>query len=218
LAAITAAFALQINWKPIVTGIEQFKPVFGRGERIQVDGRTIRLLLAKNPTGFNEVLRTLFSDGTPRHVLFILNDNTADGRDISWIWDVDFERILHQTGTLAVAGTRALDLALRLKYAGIAQRDMTIVPPAPLHAARRRVLFNLRSKSRRGRKRNGGGRFIGPHEPRHYGIAAALDTAIAQTPTGETLFIIPTYTGLLEVHSELEKRGLTPHYWEEHNL
>src|SRR5205085_1541469 len=101
-----------------------------------VEGRTLRLLLAKNPAGFNEVLRTLFSDETPRHVLFVLNDNIADGRDISWIWDVDFERTLGSTSMPVLAGTRALDLALRLKYAGFAQEDMTIVTSAPLRAAR----------------------------------------------------------------------------------
>src|SRR5207249_2239549 len=107
LAAITAAQALGIDWEPTVSGIEQFKPIFGRGERIQVEGRTLRLLLAKNPTGFNEVLRTLFNNGTQRHVLFVLNDNIADGRDVSWIWDVDFERVVGQTTSLVVAGTRA---------------------------------------------------------------------------------------------------------------
>src|SRR5207244_9284813 len=121
LAAATTAQALEIGWEPIVTGIEQFKPIFGRGERLQVQGRTLRLLLAKNPTGFNEVLRTLFSDGIRRHVLFVLNDNIADGQDISWIWDVDFERTTHHLATLTVAGTRAFDLALRLKLAGIEQ-------------------------------------------------------------------------------------------------
>src|SRR5258708_7868720 len=92
LAAITAAQALNTDWQPIITGIEQSKPAFGRGELIQAEDRTIRLLLAKNPTGFNEVLRTLFSEGISRHTLFILNDNIADGQDVSWIWDVDFER------------------------------------------------------------------------------------------------------------------------------
>src|SRR5256714_8958511 len=131
LAAATAAQALGIGWEPIVTGIEQFKPIFGRGERIHIEGRTLRLLLAKNPTGCNEVLRTLFSEGTQRHVFFVLNDNIADGRDISWIWDVDFERAIHLTATLVVAGSRALDLALRLKYAGVAENEMITVTSAP---------------------------------------------------------------------------------------
>ncbi len=249
LGAIAVAQALQIAWNPIVSGIEQFKPVFGRGERVQADGRTLRLMLAKNPTGFNEVLRTLFSENAYRNVLFILNDNIADGRDISWIWDVDFERVVGYTGTLTVAGTRALDLALRLKYAGVALEDMQIVPPAPLRAATRSLDAKERRQLRRSRSAKSekgqalsmleegpaseasgrlqaemiGGRpqgyapilQQGKIELREYGIAKALDAAINRTPVGETLFVVPTYTGLLEVHRELERRGLTPRYWEE---
>jgi len=221
LAAITVAQALQINWDPIVTGVEQFKPAFGRGERVQVEGRIVRLLLAKNPTGFNEVLRTLFSNDTPRNVLFVLNDNVADGRDVSWIWDVDFEWVVQQTTTLVVAGSRALDLALRLKYAGVEQRDMIIVPPAPLRTVKREVTDNRIkqvTKVRRPSLANGRVITVEPkahtEAPRLYGIAEALDAAVHQTPVGETLFIVPTYTGLLEIHQELERRGLTPHYWE----
>lgn len=218
LAAITTALALGIDWAPIITGIEQSKPVFGRGERVQAEGRTLRLLLAKNPTGFNEVLRTLFSDGIPRHVLFVLNDNTADGRDISWIWDVDFERVVDQTKTLVVAGTRALDLALRLKYAGIDQKVMSIVPPVALRAQKSEAAL-----ARRGRLRGKEGTKAQPtpvalaaesQVPRVYGLKNALDVALQRVPVGETLFIVPTYTGLLEVHRELEQRGLTTRYWE----
>ncbi len=225
LAAIATAHALKVNWDALATGIEQFKPVFGRGERVQIEERTVRLLLAKNPTGFNEVLRTLFSDGTARHVLFILNDNVADGRDISWIWDVDFERAVGQTETLVLSGTRALDLGLRLKYAGMVQNAMTIVPPAPLRAELREEALQARafaaSKSSQRQGRKGGAVKVEVREqeavsraPRHYGIAGALDIAVSQTPVGETLFVVPTYTGLLEIHRELERRGLTPHYWE----
>jgi UDP-N-acetylmuramyl tripeptide synthase len=223
LAAATAAQALGIGWEPIVTGIEQFKPIFGRGERIQVEGRTLRLLLAKNPTGFNEVLRTLFSEeGTARHVLFVLNNNIADGRDVSWIWDVDFERTVGQTATLVAAGSRALDLALRLKYAGVSQEEMIIVPPAPLRATKRDRILNNHNK-RAVKNSNTSDtvvtgtikRIPGTKRARRYGIAEALDTAVNLTPAGETLFVVPTYTGLLEIHGELERRGLTPHYWED---
>jgi len=227
LAAIAASQALGIAWDPIVSGIEQFKPAFGRGERVQIEGRTLRLLLAKNPTGFNEVLRTLFNNGTFRHLLLVLNDNVADGRDISWIWDVDFERIVRHTATLTVAGTRALDLALRLKYTGIEQQDMTIVSSAPLRAAK--SVKRSKAHSARQRRRvstagaargtqliaTGEGGVINQAPTRGYGIANALDSAIRGTPVGETLFVVPTYTGLLEIHHELERRGLTPHYWEE---
>ncbi|GAC1388876.1 MAG: MurT ligase domain-containing protein [Ktedonobacteraceae bacterium] len=212
LAAATAARAAGVSWEPIISGIEQSKPVFGRGERIQAEGRTIRLLLAKNPTGFNEVLRTLFSDSIPRHILFVLNNNIADGRDISWIWDVDFERCVGQLQTLVVAGNRALDLALRLKYAGIAEDDMAIIPPAPLRQKTHQV---QQSRARRHKER------AAVFEPAStiparslFGLKNALRVALNKVPVGETLFIVPTYTGLLEVHQELEQRGLTPHYWE----
>jgi UDP-N-acetylmuramyl tripeptide synthase len=227
LAAISASQALGINWEPIVSGIEQFKPAFGRGERVHVEGRTLRLLLAKNPTGFNEVLRTLFSNGIQRHVLFVLNDNIADGQDISWIWDVDFERTSHQLATLTVAGTRALDLALRLKHAGIEQEAMAIVNSIPLRAVNKIVQESKAHKTRQHRRtlnkvamRNIQMTAQDESTKNHrstktYGISHALDTAIRQTPSGETLFVIPTYTGLLEIHRELERRGLTPQYWEE---
>lgn len=215
LAAIATAHALGLSWEPTVSGIEQFKPAFGRGERVQIEGRTVRMLLAKNPTGFNEVLRTLFSGETKRHVLFILNDNIADGRDVSWIWDVDFEQALPGIETLTIAGTRARDLALRLKYAGMDTQDMLIAPSAPLRAER--ALLPKR-RARAGRRRAVSAALAAREQgspERAYGIAQALDKAVGQTPEGETLFIVPTYTGLLELHRELERRGLTPHYWEE---
>ena len=236
LAAIATAQALGLAWEPTVSGIEQFKPAFGRGERVQVEGRTIRMLLAKNPTGFNEVLRTLFSNNDKtenhqRHVLFVLNDNIADGKDISWIWDVDFEQTLQRFAKLTIAGTRARDLALRLKYAGLDTQAMVIAPPAPLRAARKpERAAAVKRRQRPGRRASRQAELplveqettgalsldTQPQTPGNtYGIAQALDQAISRTPEGETLFIVPTYTGLLEIHRELERRGLTPHYWEE---
>ena len=216
LAAATTALAVNVAWEPIISGIEQSKPVFGRGERIQVEGRTVRLLLAKNPTGFNEVLRTLFSDSIPRHILFVLNNNIADGRDISWIWDVDFERCVGQVQTLVVAGSRALDLALRLKYAGIAEKDMMIIPPAPLRLTQKAEA--RRVQEQQGKRPGNDNAVI---EQTHtsstrtvFGLKQAMRVALNNVPVGETLFIVPTYTGLLEVHQELEQRGLTPRYWE----
>jgi lipid II isoglutaminyl synthase (glutamine-hydrolysing) len=216
LAAVTASLAINTDWQPIITGIEQSKPAFGRGELIQAGDRTICLLLAKNPTGFNEVLRTIFSDGIARHILFILNDNIADGQDVSWIWDVDFERAVGQTQTLVVSGTRALDLALRLKYAGISQHEMIIIPYMPLKAERARQ----QTRQQRGPNTKNTGHQTLPDAKQmnarlvKNGLKSALDTALQQTPVGETLFIVPTYTGLLAVHRELEQRGLTPHFWE----
>jgi len=115
--------------------LERFTPAFGRAERIAAGDKTVWLLLAKNPTGLNEVLRTLGASGERRRLLLILNDRAADGEDVSWIWDADFERVGPMAEDVTVAGLRAYDLALRLKYAGAA--DAAIVPeiPAALHAA-----------------------------------------------------------------------------------
>ncbi|MGH2508344.1 MAG: MurT ligase domain-containing protein, partial [Ktedonobacteraceae bacterium] len=219
LAAIAAAHALELAWLPTVSGIEQFKPAFGRGESVQVAGHTVRILLAKNPTGFNEVLRTLFSTGQKRHVLFVLNDNIADGKDISWIWDVDFEQANNSLAALTVAGTRARDLALRMKYAGVDPQDIVVVPASPLRAER--ISKQERHEAHKSQvvehKTTGALLTVAPPPlaQKAYGIAQALDRALSSTPEDETLFIVPTYTGLLEIHRELEHRGLTPHYWEE---
>lgn len=219
LAAITAAQALELAWTPIVSGIEQFKPAFGRGESVQVAGHTVRMLLAKNPTGFNEVLRTLFSHEKKRHVLFVLNDNIADGKDISWIWDVDFERASSKLATLTVAGTRARDLALRMKYAGVDPREIVVVPASPLRAEQHTKREQHEAHKQATVEQATTGALLTATPPqlaqKMYGIAQALDQALRTTPENETLFIVPTYTGLLEIHRELERRGLTPHYWEE---
>jgi UDP-N-acetylmuramyl tripeptide synthase len=215
LAAITATLALGLEWDPIASGIEQFKPVFGRGERVLVEDRIMRLLLAKNPAGFNEVLRTLLVDRVPKHLLFVLNDNVADGRDISWIWDVDFEQLAGCVKTVTVTGTRALDLALRLKYAGLKEEDLTIVPSEVTHARGNPASKRQRKEHRQPSKPQSGGKEQYKSQmARPYGLKNAIAVALEQTPVGETLFVIPTYTGLLEVHRELESRGLTPHYWE----
>ncbi|WP_172632104.1 MurT ligase domain-containing protein [Dictyobacter arantiisoli] len=220
LAAAAVAHAMKIGWDAVTTGIEQSKPVFGRGERIQVEGRTIRLLLAKNPTGFNEVLRTLFSDNSSRHILFILNDNIADGQDISWIWDVDFERAVHHIETLVVSGTRAFDLALRMQYAGVDEQKIMVVPPTPLKAlktlhtthSRQQKKLHIRRAKKDNVEYNTQENIKLPEYV--YGIKNALDGALQKTPVGETLFIVPTYTALLELHRELEQRGFTSRYWE----
>lgn len=217
LAAAATARALSIAWEPVASGIGQFKPAFGRGERVQTEGRIIRMLLAKNPTGLNEVLRTLFTDGSQRHLLFVLNDNAADGRDISWIWDVDFEQARQGFASLTIAGSRARDLALRLKYAGVQIQRMTIAPSMPLRGERqqRRAKQLPARPARFATRETGHPGESGLKGEKVYGIAQALDTAISLTPEGETLFVVPTYTGLLEIHRELERRGLTPRYWEE---
>jgi hypothetical protein len=163
------------------------------------------------------VLRTLFNEGISRHILFILNDHIADGQDVSWIWDVNFERAAGHTQTLIVSGTRALDLAIRLKYAGVPQKEMIIIPHMSLKGERGVQQTRQQRGADKKQKEHQtlpDSEQINSQIANTYGLKSALDTALQQTPVGETLFIVPTYTGLLAVHRELEQRGLTPHFWE----
>ncbi len=120
LAAAAGAFALGLPREAIVSALDNFSAAFGRQERFEIEGRDVRVLLGKNPTGLNQVLRTIAARHGRKRVLFFLNDGIADGRDISWIWDADYETVQPQTDWTLAAGTRAEDLALRLKYAGFA--------------------------------------------------------------------------------------------------
>ncbi len=105
--------------------------VFGRVETIDVEGRPLSILLIKNPAGANEVLRTLRleadRDGAPLDLWLALNDRIADGRDVSWIWDADFELLAGSAGRVTCTGTRAAEMALRLKYAGWPTERIEIV-------------------------------------------------------------------------------------------
>lgn len=133
LAAVSAALAFGIAPRYIKEGLGKFTAAFGRIERVQIpgaEGNSLLMALVKNPVGFNEVLRMLFpleaQEGlepvTPKHLLIIINDLFADGRDVSWLWDVDFEILASESGItsrIAVSGIRAGDMAVRLKYAGL---------------------------------------------------------------------------------------------------
>ena len=103
-------------------GLEGAAAVFGRVETIRVGGRDVWILLVKNPAGANEVLRTLTLEDGRLDLWLGLNDRIADGRDVSWIWDADFELLAGRVGTVTCSGTRAEEMALRLKYAGIDAR------------------------------------------------------------------------------------------------
>ena len=119
LAATGAALALGVKPVAITRALTTFVPVFGRGQRLRAGATDILVLLMKNPAGANELLRTLRRDpSTSLDLLIALNDGQADGRDISWIWDADFEALQTRVGRVICSGTRAEELALRLKYAG----------------------------------------------------------------------------------------------------
>ncbi len=119
LAAAGIAVALGLPPEAVAAGARSFKAGFGRQERLLIQGRRVQVILAKNPAGLNQVLRTITAEKQPLRLLFFLNDGLADGRDVSWIWDVDFELLLGRVAYLLVSGNRAPDLALRFKYASI---------------------------------------------------------------------------------------------------
>ena len=128
LAATSLCLALGTSLDDIVGGLESFRPAFGRLERIDVDGRRVLMLLIKNPAGANEAIRTLDSGGGADILVIALNDAIADGRDVSWIWDVDFEPLLEQAERIVVSGDRAAELALRLTYGGFPRDRLEVLP------------------------------------------------------------------------------------------
>jgi len=119
LAAAALATALDVGLPEIVAGLQETRAAFGRSETVHVDGREMRILLVKNPAGANEVLRTLALEPGEHDLLGVLNDRIADGRDVSWVWDADFELLAGRIRRATCSGSRAPELALRLKYAGI---------------------------------------------------------------------------------------------------
>jgi len=174
LGAAALALELGISLEQIRTGLEHVAAAFGRAESVVIGEREISILLVKNPVGANEILRTLILEAGELDVLAILNDRTADGHDVSWVWDADFEVLAGRLRTVTCAGTRAAELALRLKYAG--------VPVERLHV--------------------------------EHALPAALDHAVAAAAPGGRLFVLPTYTALLELREQLSRGGYVSQFWE----
>ncbi|MGH2894763.1 MAG: MurT ligase domain-containing protein, partial [Solirubrobacteraceae bacterium] len=172
LGAATLCLGLDVSLETIAAGLAAVSPAFGRAERVTIGAQELSILLIKNPAGANEILRTLVLEPDELDLLAILNDRTADGRDISWIWDADFEMLAGRARRVTCAGTRAAELALRLKYAGLPTERLTVIPP----------------------------------------LDAALDAALDACPDGR-LFALPTYTALLELRAELERRGHVGAFW-----
>lgn len=170
LAATTAAWRLDTAAEAMSEGLNATVPAFGRAERIEFGDREAWLLLIKNPVGANQVLRLLAAEDGPLSILAILQDRAADGHDVSWIWDVDFECLAGAAVT--TGGRRAEDMAVRLKYAGL--EDITIMRD----------------------------------------IANAFDRAAEAMPANRTLFILATYTGMLEMRRVWAERGLVRQFWE----
>ena len=115
LAAATAARELGVDEATILDTINNFQAAFGRAEDLEINGKRVRILLSKNPVGTNETIRVV-TQSHDKTTLLVLNDRTPDGTDVSWIWDVDTEKLVERGGTLVVSGDRLYDMALRLRY------------------------------------------------------------------------------------------------------
>ena len=129
LGAAALALELGVPLDAVAAGLARFSAAFGRFERIPVGDKRLLMLLIKNPAGANEAIRTLV-EGEPPHVAVIaLHDAIADGRDVSWLWDVDFEPLLDGLDRLVATGSRAAELALRFAYAGLPRDRIEVIPP-----------------------------------------------------------------------------------------
>jgi UDP-N-acetylmuramyl tripeptide synthase len=161
LAAAAVIYDLGMPVEVVKKGVAHYQSVFGRAEKKRLQGKNALIMLIKNPVGASEVLKLV--GGDPKGKLLIaLNDNYADGRDVSWIWDAQFEAIPHDK-QVVVSGDRAEDMAVRLKYAGIPEFQLLVQPD----------------------------------------LKAALQLALDQTQSDETLYVLPTYTALLTLNKML---------------
>lgn len=175
LAAYSFGKVLGISDQVIVLALENVSAAFGRMERLNIKGKEAYLLLIKNPIGFSQVVETISTDAEAKSFLLCLNDNFADGTDISWIWDADLEVLPRDFRSIITAGIRAQDMALRLKYADLDMKKIATVEE----------------------------------------VIPALNKALEKLESGETLYILPTYTAMLEIRNYLTKEGAAAGFWEE---
>ncbi len=173
LAAVSIASVLKIDAQKIKEGLEVFKSAFGRLEKVDINNKNLYLLLVKNPAGFNQVIKTLNSDINSKGIILALNDNLADGTDISWVWDVDLEFLDKNFDFIITSGMRAEDMALRLKYSGI---DLNKI-----------IIQNDLEKS--------------------------LYQAIKKLKLNQNLYVLPTYTAMMEIRKILTSKGYLKAFW-----
>jgi UDP-N-acetylmuramyl tripeptide synthase len=171
VAAFALADGLGVAPDDIAQSLAGVAAAFGRVEQLDIDGKRLYLLLIKNPTGFNQIIQTFLLGPQKQKVLMMINDNFADGRDVSWLWDVAFEELQPQNHRIAASGIRASDLALRLKYADM---GVDIIEPD---------------------------------------LSDALEHFLGELKQGETGYIVPTYTAMLETRKLLGKRTKLVEEW-----
>ena len=190
IAAASAACCLGFSGEAIAKAVSETEAAFGRSETLDLDDRKIVILLAKNPTGANENIRTVQeaaqqAEAAPPTLLIILNDRVADGHDVSWIWDVDYEGLLSCASRIICSGDRAHELGLRFRYSST---DAGATDTAKAFPSIEVVPS----------------------------LSTALDRAVSATPADGTVFALPTYTATLELRAELTSRGAASPFWESH--
>jgi lipid II isoglutaminyl synthase (glutamine-hydrolysing) len=201
LGAAALASALGVELPAIVAGLQGTRAAFGRAESVTLAGpspRELRILLVKNPAGANEVLRTLALEPGEHDVLGVLNDRIADGRDVSWIWDADFELLAERIRRVTCAGTRAAELAVRLKYAGVDPARIRVEPDlaAALAAA---------NADRPARTSAGQSAASGRNHPPATAPADGDDNDDIQSGGSPPLYALPTYTAMLALRELLAR-------------
>jgi lipid II isoglutaminyl synthase (glutamine-hydrolysing) len=177
LAAVAGALAMGLPLDAIKAGLETTTSQFGRMELIRMNDRDVFMALVKNPVGFNSVVQTVMQAGARKNIIICINDLYADGTDVSWLWDVDFESLAasqDEINFVICSGLRAEDMAVRLKYAG-------------LDAAKLSVEKDL---------------------------GKALEQGLTFIKPGELLYIMPTYTAMLQMRKIIQKKGFTKKFWE----
>ena len=191
IAAASAGRCLGFSSEAIARAVSETEAAFGRSETLALEGRDITILLAKNPTGANENIRTVQEAAQQASaelptLLIVLNDRVADGHDVSWIWDVDYESLLACSSRIVCSGDRAHELGLRFRYSS-AESSIDTDPAKTSPAIE--VIPSL---------------------------STALDRAVSATPEGGAVFALPTYTATLELRSELASRKAASPFWETH--
>lgn len=184
LAASAGASCLGVDPALVQAAAQGVVGAFGRLERVRIGDKQACMLLVKNPSGFNEGLRLVLSQDGPKRLLLGLNDGGPDGRDVSWIWDVDFEMCQGRTSLIVISGQRARDLVLRLKYAGVLGSGSGPEENDP------RVPLLVEED-----------------------MVWAFFAAIGRTPPGETLYVLATYTAMWALRRELVRRGHLDPFW-----
>lgn len=174
LAAVLTGKTLGKEETVIKKALTGFKPAFGRMEEFEMEGKKIRILLSKNPTGFNESIRVV-NEEKGKVVLLVLNDRIPDGRDVSWIWDADFEE-LGGVESIIVSGDRAFDMGLRIKY-------------------------SIKNEKLKMKNYNGKFKII-------ENLAEAILEGLRVMGGGETFYILPTYSAMLEVRKIISGRKI----------